>query len=358
MEAGVIRNNQAAHKAGGAALALSAFIMKGGGIIDNRAGSEGGGVFLFQSTAVFSGGEIAGNRAEYGGAVYVDATYNSNDRFDFEMNGGRIRNNAARKSGGGIFILNGSAALAGNAMVDQNTAAVSGGGVSAENSALHLKDQINIQDNELLETDPSGGSYGGGVHIATGVLEFSGGRIARNKGQYGGGVSVRDCAFTMTGKAAAAGNRAARSGGGVFFSGNGTFEMTGGEIARNTAGGAGGGLYIGGYHTALLAGGLISGNTAAKEGGGIDILPYNIVNLTGAAIRGNKAHKGGGVHIWEQGTFAVWDSDPFDSRREGVILGNEARSGGGVYRAGNAVFTQDGGSFTNNKPEDVFLEQP
>ena len=358
MEAGVIRNNRAAHKAGGAALVLSAFTMTGGGIIDNRAGGDGGGVFMFQSTGVITGGEIAGNHGEYGGAVYVDATYNSNDHLDFEMTGGRIRNNAARKSGGGVFVLNGNAALTGSAMIDHNTALVSGGGVSVENSALHLKDRIIIQNNKILEANHSGAEvgYGGGVHIATGVLEFGGGLITRNGARYGGGVSAGDCGFTMKGRAAITGNQAALYGGGVFFSGNGTFEMIGGEITRNTSVGSGGGLYVGGYHTALLSGGLITNNTSAKEGGGIVILPYNTVNLTGAAIRGNKAPKGGGVHIWEQGTFAIWNSDPFDPRREGIIAGNEAQSGGGVYRAGNGVFTRDGGSFTNNKPEDVFLE--
>jgi hypothetical protein len=360
MGGGVIRNNQASHKAGGAAIALSAFTMTGGGIMDNRAGGEGGGIFMFRSTAALSGGEIAGNSAEYGGGVYVDATYNHNESLDFEMKGGIIRDNAARKSGGGIFVLNGALSLGGAAVVDHNTAVVSGGGVGIENSSLLLKDRIVIQRNGLVETDRSGagdsGGYGGGIHIATGVLEFSGGLITRNTGSRGGGVSARDCAFTMAGGATMNGNRASRYGGAVFFSGNGTFEMTGGEITRNSASESGGGLYIGGYHTALLAGGLIGNNTASGEGGGLAVRPYTIVTLTGTAIRGNKAREGGGVRIWEQGTVSLWDRDPFDARHKSVITGNEAERGGGIYGAKDAAFTRNGGSFQSNKPDDVFLE--
>jgi hypothetical protein len=348
MKGGIIRNNRVSFNAGGVALFMSDFTMTGGGIVHNTAAQAGGGVFVLQSVYTVSGGEIAHNTAEYGGGVCINAS-DSDNPVDFVLSGGSVHHNQAKEYGGGVFILNGTIELSNNAELTNNIA-TSGGGLAIENSILYIKDNALIRDNIL-----SGNGHGGGIYIATGTLAMSGGRITGNSGLYGGGVSAMDCAFTMSNTASITDNTASNSGGGVFF-GSGTFEMTGGAISNNITHNSGGGLYVGGYCTVLLSGGVISGNRSAKEGGGIDVRAYNIVTMTGATFSGNRAEKGGAVHVWDQGVFNMWNNDVFKPEG-GVIIGNEADSGGGVYVDKGGDMTRNGGSLQNNKPEDILLEE-
>ncbi|MDR0568716.1 MAG: hypothetical protein LBG87_05880 [Spirochaetaceae bacterium] len=347
MKDGIIQNNRVTFNAGGVALFMSEFTMTGGEIRGNTAAQAGGGVFVLQSVCTLSGGEIAHNAADYGGGVCINAT-DGNNTVDFAMTGGSIHHNQAKESGGGVFIINGTVELSGQAELNNNTA-LSGGGLGVENSVLQVKGDARIRDNRL-----SGNGYGGGIYVTTGTLNLSGGRISGNSGLYGGGVSVMDCAFTMSGAAAITGNTADNSGGGIFF-GNSTFEMTSGEIAQNVARNSGGGIYAGGYCTILLAGGTITGNQSAKEGGGIDVRAYNIVTLTGGTLKGNRAEKGGAVHVWEQGVFNMWNNSVFKPEG-GVIAGNEADTGGGIYVDRGGDLTRNGGSLEGNAPEDIIAE--
>jgi predicted outer membrane repeat protein len=321
--------------------------MTDGTIIDNTAGHDGGGVYVLQGTCVLSGGIIAENTAEYGSGVYIDAT-DSDNPVDFEMTGGLIRDNRAKQSGGGIFMLNGTLTMRGNGAVKGNTA-LSGGGVCLENSDFRISGSASIQNNTI-----TGNGNGGGIYVSTGALDFAGGLISGNRGIYGGGIYGFDCDFTMKGNTVVTGNTADNSGGGIFLS-NGTFEMTNGEILGNTAHNAGGGIYAGDYCTILLEGGSISGNQSIKEGGGVDIKAHAIVTLTGVVINSNRAEKGGGVHIWQSGVFNMWNN--LLKPEGGALFGNQARSGGGVYVDAGGVLTKNSGIVSENIPNDIQQEE-
>jgi hypothetical protein len=346
MRGGTIQNNRAAYNAGGIAVASGTFTMTSGSIIGNTAVNDGGGVYIFQSRYVLSGGVIAENTAEYGGGVCIDAT-DTDNLVDFEMTGGTIRNNQSKQNGGGIFILNGTMDMGGNAVVADNSA-LSGGGVCVENSALSMSGGASIQNNTLM-----GNGNGGGIYVSTGILDLAGGIISGNTGVYGGGVYGFDCECTMRGTVII-GNTANNSGGGIFFS-NGAFEMATGEILGNTALNAGGGLYAGAYCTVILEGGSISGNRSIKEGGGVDVKAHAILTLTGIVINSNRAEKGGGIHVWNNGVFNMWNNllKPEGS----TIFGNYARLGGGVYVDEGGLITKNSGMVSENTPDDITKEE-
>ena len=63
------------------------------------------------------------------------------------------------------------------------------------------------------------------------------------------------------------GNTTTGSGGAVYITSNGSFDMTGGTLIGNTAA-SGGAIYVN-SGKAYIKGGKITGNTATSNGGGI-----------------------------------------------------------------------------------------
>ena len=174
---------------------------------------------------------------------------------------------------------------------------------------------------------------GGGVYVgAWGKLTMNGGVIVGNKATNGGGVYVDD----------------------------GIFILNDGTISKNTATN-GGGV----YGSLRMNGGLISGNEATQKGGGV----YSIGSISGGTISENKASYGGGWYgsgSIEGGTITdntatangggIFISSAYGNMlggyftlRDGVIKGNNAVNGGGVY-VGNDWdnFTMLGGAITSN----------
>ena len=83
-----------------------------------------------------------------------------------------------------------------------------------------------------------------------------------------------------------------------------------------------------------MNGGIISGNTAV-EGGGVYVA--SVFTMKGGVISGNTASTGGGVHISRNQTFTMIG---------GTITDNTASKGGGVFTTG--IFTMRGGTITRN----------
>lgn len=131
--------------------------------------------------------------------------------------------------------------------------------------------------------------------------------------------------------------------GGVYVA-YGTFEMTGGSIINNTHIGAvrhgvsAGGVVVGNFAghapaTFTMSGGIIS-NNKDKWGGGIYVA--GIFNMKGGEISGNMADQGGGVYVCGGGNFNM---------NGGIISSNIAYEyGGGIFCEGN--FTKTGGTIT------------
>ena len=130
----------------------------------------------------------------------------------------------------------------------------------------------------------------------------------------------------------------------------GTFIMNGGHIFNNTATGivaaSGGGVGVWSSSSAVMNRGVISGNTA-DNGGGLYVGFSSTFTMGGdAMIMGNTATNwGGGVYMnGLNGTSAV-----AFTMEGGTIIGNTAGSaGGGVAIRSGAVFTMIDGDIVNN----------
>ncbi|MDR1073225.1 MAG: hypothetical protein LBL45_06065 [Treponema sp.] len=99
------------------------------------------------------------------------------------------------------------------------------------------------------------------VRVVGGTLVMKNGSIVR--GSQGGGVSVENGAFTMSG-GTISGNSASPDGGGVSVRSNGTFTMSGGTVSGNSTSstsGGGGGVYVSANSVFIKSGGGTIDNT-------------------------------------------------------------------------------------------------
>ena len=193
-----------------------------------------------------------------------------------------------------------------------------------------------ITGGKYVNTD----TFGGGVSVQNGIFTMTGGTIAGNTAENGGGVSVGDMysSFIMSGNARICGN-AGRHGGGVYAAGD--FRMSGNaEICDNTAqydnesalyNASGGGVYVNGIFT--MKGGTIARNTSNDEGGGVVITgnggDFNHFAMTGGTITGNassRTNEGGGVCIISGDPMQA-ATDLFRISGNPAIYGNERIDG-------------------------------
>jgi hypothetical protein len=125
----------------------------GGGVI--RGG--GGGIFLYQSPATIAGNLVAHNVASGthltfdGGGLYLDTSAAT-------ILSNTIRGNYGNPNGGGIFLWNSGATIRQNLVQDNNAGSNVGGGIVMGISAA------NIEGNMILDNDSS--TMGGGVFVA------------------------------------------------------------------------------------------------------------------------------------------------------------------------------------------------
>ncbi len=197
----------------------------------------------------------------------------------------------------------------------------------------------------------------------------------------GGGVFVGDGGKLKLSKGSISGNRTKRSGGGVWVSAGGSLQLWGGAISDNEAGEDGGGVCVtecAGYAGLDLGlDGAITGNRAGGLGGGVFLYDSGM-DMSGGAIHDNSADSGGGVALMKSALLTMnsggierntaandgggvllagGDNPSTLQQKGGLITGNSATLGGGVYNS-KAVFHLYGGSVDNNVAQDgagVFL---
>jgi hypothetical protein len=184
------------------------------------------------------------------------------------MNEGcRVTGNTTSSSGGGIGIFHGSTLYMRDGRIDNNHAEGAsssfafGGGVN--NAGLFEMSGGYIENNTAGTENTTIGSNGGGVY-SSGAFTMSGGSIENNHcvattGDYydyciGGGVYARN--FTMSSEARIANNSAA-NGGGVAVAG--TFTMGGGTVRGNRAVKSGAGVFVYTIASFTKSGGVIYG---------------------------------------------------------------------------------------------------
>ena len=207
-----------------------------------------------------------------------------------------------------------------------------------------------IQNNELV-SDPSNSDSSSPAVLLYGLSDFNmtGGEIRENKGLRGGGVVLTGddtgkAYFEMTGgsinhNVCSSESSAYFSSGAVYVCDDAMFLMGGGEIDANR-GGNGGGVCVSDTNdrdanaedaTAfILDGGRITNNVAYKAGGGVYSLS-NGVKLLSGVISGNDAEDGGGVY--SEGSARYFSPARYTTlyMENAVIRHNTAEQGGGAW---------------------------
>ncbi|MDR2490087.1 MAG: hypothetical protein LBD20_01645 [Spirochaetaceae bacterium] len=227
------------------------------------------------------------------------------------------------------------------------------------NAVLIMNEGASIREN-------TGTTYNGGGVFNNGTFTMHGGTISHTKASKGGGV-FNNGTFTMHGGTIS--YTEAYNGGGVFNSGTftmhggiitqisvdgngggvynngGNFTMNSGEISNNNAVN-GGGIYVDNYGTTTIHGGVISINRADNNGGGIYNNGSSFTMNNGKILNNRASFDGGGVYSFSRVSI-----------NGGIIGGNQAHSGGGVFVSGsNVTFTKTGNSIIYGDTDHLHTE--
>jgi uncharacterized repeat protein (TIGR02543 family) len=364
MNGGEISGNSSSSGGGVYVYYNGTFTMSGGEISGNSSSYSGGGVYV-SSGGTFtkqSGGVIYGSNASgglkntategysYGHAVYIDSS--PVKIRNATADSGVILDGAASGAAGGWETSLSSALSLAQSLTWINNNAVEGGAysitVSADESvapaALSYSGKkvsvtldggsaertVSLNSNGALFTIGGGATLTLGNNITLqgrsgntaslvrvnsgGTLIMSGGsKIAGNSNasSSGGGVSVDNGTFTMSG-GAISGNSSSFGGGVYVYSG--TFTMSGGEISDNSSS-SGGGVYAGGSGTfAKQGGGIIYGSDAddgvkntAANGDNYGHAVY--IDSSPARIRTSTADDGVALDSAAGGDAGGWESN-------------------------------------------------
>ena len=249
-------------RVGGSSNAAATFSMYGGTISGNHTdencwGAGGAGVEIQNGTFKMYGGTISDNYEEntksYCGGGGVCAQTSGT----FTMYGGTISNNHSEADAGGVTVWGGGAMNIDGGTIRNNTADGAGGGICTNS------DEFKISGNSVIENNTA--VKGGGVFY------------------YGYSSSN----MTISESARISGNTATGNGGGIYFESEGTLTMNGGSITGNTANGTGGGVYFGG-DTFSISGNLdISGNKKLGADNNVYLPDYKSITVAGALTGSN-----------------------------------------------------------------------
>jgi hypothetical protein len=165
-------------------------------------------------------------------------------------------------------------------------------------------------------------------------------------------VNSRGTLVMKTGSSITGNTNFSTSGGGVYVSSGGTFNMSGGMVSNNTVSSAqGGGVYVDSDGTFNMSGGAVSNNTAssssyASYGGGVSVYSGGTFNMSGGTVSNNTtstssssyAPYGGGVSV-SGGTFLMSGGEVRDNTASSSY---SSSYGGGVYVSGGTFLMSNG----------------
>lgn len=249
-------------RVGGSDPAAATFSMYGGTISGNhaddpRSGAGGAGVEIQNGTFKMYGGTISDNYEENAGSNYGGGGVCAHTSGTFTMYGGTISNNHSEADAGGVTVWGGGAMNIDGGTIRDNTADGSGGGICTNSNEFKISGNSVIENNTAV--------MGGGV--------FYHGYSSSN--------------MTISESARISGNTATGNGGGIYFKNEGTLTMNGGSISGNTTTGDGGGVYFGG-DTFSISGNLdISGNKKAGADNNVYLPTNKYITIVGA-LTGSK----------------------------------------------------------------------
>ena len=347
-------------------------IIAGGTITGNKASNSGGGICV-RGTLTITGGKVEGNVSyNVGGGIFSEGTLTIGGQTD--VSNVRIAGNTATKSGGALYIYDGTTTIGG-----------------------HSADVIDISSNSVLNGD------GGGIFLAINtscVLNLNGGSITGNiaSGE-GGGILYKAGTLNVKGKPVVEQNIAA-TGNNVMLDNNAIIyvketllngakiglmakdpthylaEPDGSaviELARFSY--EGGTLVIensklkvnltnipGDYHQVTTWAALqtaINANTAKialsadiTAGSKDDRIKVNngktvIIDLFGHTLNRNRSSSDSDGHVIQ--VMSGGNLTLADTRGGGKITGGYANNGGGINVSEGGICTITGGTITGNK---------
>lgn len=249
-------------RVGGSSNTAATFSMYGGTISGNhaddpRSGAGGAGVEIQNGTFKMYGGTISDNHEENTESYYGGGGVCAHTSGTFTMYGGTISNNHSEADAGGVTVWGGGAMNIDGGTIRDNTADGSGGGICTNSNEFKISGNSVIENNTAV--------MGGGV--------FYHGYSSSN--------------MTISESARISGNTATGNGGGIYFKNEGTLTMNGGSISGNTTTGDGGGVYFGG-DTFSISGNLdISGNKKAGADNNVYLPTNKYITIVGA-LTGSK----------------------------------------------------------------------
>ncbi|MCI8601741.1 MAG: doubled motif LPXTG anchor domain-containing protein [Oscillospiraceae bacterium] len=205
-------------------------------------------------------------------------------------------------------------------VVDGGTFTMDGGAIADNYKGTPWYDQTQPSAVGSTPGYDSADYSGAGVYVKSGTFTMNGGEISNNHTIYRGSGNINLGAdwwpyylYYRTKDKGCIYDRPLGQGGGVYVSGHGVFNLSGGSINANGAG-EGGGVFVGTtvdrsswtvYNGKfVMTDGDVSGNVAnLGEGGGIYIASNNAGNaISGGSITDNETHTsedlgGGGIYV-------------------------------------------------------------
>ncbi len=181
---------------------------------------------------------------------------------------------------------------------------------------------------------------GGTFNLENGVLENASGHGAATSAMTASTVNINGGAILGSGAAASDGQ-----GGGVSVAA-GRLNMSGGYIAGNTVSTKGGGVYLNNSTECYITGGVIAHNNGGINGGGVYANTSVRLSIRDAVLTGNRSSSNGG-NIYG----VTWGSAPnITIEGESSVCYGQSGNGGGIYPSkqltigGNTVIAKNNAS--------------
>ncbi len=291
---------------------LEGFTLRGGTGTTVGTVTVGGGILIDNARPTIRNCEIRNNSATKGGGIVVQGATPGG-----LIEGCTITENRATttvQAGGGISVVFAASTESPvltlkNCNFIKNTAAqasMQGGGAFFGGTNVKAKVvATGCKFNENLGGSTAApGGEGGGVYMATILVEMDGCEIADNKATNGGGLSLfnqGENSFVKNTVIRANGTATAGGGGGIFLAVSNTTRMTltNVEISDNTAGTAGGGAVLVNAGAPNFESCRLIGNSSTDDGGAIRLASSGVKMRCNATwfARNTATDQGGAVYV-------------------------------------------------------------
>jgi len=326
----------------GGTLIINMNTMISNNLADGTSGS-GGGVFSTDGAVTIDSTSIKNNIARRAGGG-IEMINGSLDITDSELSSNDVVIAAMPGNGGGLHVTGAMSTInIDNSQVVSNDAASEGGGLWNSTGTMNVTNTT-LTGNRAFGNAPDNG--GGGIFNNGGTLNVSDNTLifanqASGTAGSGGGVFSTDGDVTIDSSSVTT-NFARRAGGGIEVV-NGTLTLTSMQLNENVvtvlaAPGNGGGLHISGATLTTIEDSEVMNNIAAQEGGGLWNQINSTMNVSGTTISGNRAlgsetHDGGGGIFNNGGDMNIDGQTAIINNRASGTNGG----GGGLFSTGGLI---------------------